>query len=210
MLPGALVAALLGARSTRTLGRTKEAVQRSSRKCACRRELNSHERQSREKSGTCRGTLLNKCSSQRRPIGKITLSTLWGSPKHCRSKRGKSPERRRRTTVPHQTLELRWKHRFLVSLLGRRSQQGQPWATRARRRLEVVAHQGCQRGAGSLGWKAPGVTGPWQAHLTLAYHAVRPNPSLKRSTNGRPPGPGPRYGVHFLSPGPGVLPLSTT
>jgi hypothetical protein len=37
--------------------------------------------------------------------------------------------------------------------------------------------------------------------------AERPNPSLKRSTNGRPPGPGLRYGVHFLSPGPGVLPL---
>jgi hypothetical protein len=35
-----------------------------------------------------------------------------------------------------------------------------------------------------------------------------PNPSLKRSANGRPPGPGLRYGVHFLSPGPGVLPLS--
>ncbi len=38
--------------------------------------------------------------------------------------------------------------------------------------------------------------------------AVRPNPSLKRSANGRPPGPGLRYAVHFLSPGPGVLPSS--
>ena len=37
---------------------------------------------------------------------------------------------------------------------------------------------------------------------------VRPNPSLKRSANGRPAGPGLRYGVHFLSPGPAVLPLS--
>ena len=34
-----------------------------------------------------------------------------------------------------------------------------------------------------------------------------PNPSLKLSTNGRPPGPGHRYGVHSLWPGPGVLPL---
>ena len=32
--------------------------------------------------------------------------------------------------------------------------------------------------------------------------------SLKRSANGRPPGPGLRYAVHFLSPGPGVLPSS--
>ena len=37
---------------------------------------------------------------------------------------------------------------------------------------------------------------------------VLPNPSLKRSANGRPPGPGRRYAVHFRRPGPGVLPLS--
>jgi hypothetical protein len=37
---------------------------------------------------------------------------------------------------------------------------------------------------------------------------VRPNPSLKGSANGRPPAPGLRYAVHFLSPGAGVLPLS--
>ena len=41
------------------------------------------------------------------------------------------------------------------------------------------------------------------------WRAVGPNPSLKRSANGRPPGPGLRYGVHFLSPGPGVLPLAS-
>ena len=37
---------------------------------------------------------------------------------------------------------------------------------------------------------------------------VRHNPSLKRSANGRPPGPVWRYAVHFRQPGPGVLPLS--
>jgi hypothetical protein len=36
----------------------------------------------------------------------------------------------------------------------------------------------------------------------------RPNPSLNRSTNGRPPGPVWRYAVHFRQPGPGVLPLA--
>ena len=36
--------------------------------------------------------------------------------------------------------------------------------------------------------------------------AARPNPSLNRSANGRPPGPATRYGVHFLVAGPGVLP----
>jgi hypothetical protein len=38
--------------------------------------------------------------------------------------------------------------------------------------------------------------------------SVRPNPSVKLSTNGRPPGPSHRYGVHFLWLGPGVLPLA--
>ena len=38
--------------------------------------------------------------------------------------------------------------------------------------------------------------------------ALRPNPSLKRSANGRPPGPVWRYAVHFRQPGPGVLPSS--
>ena len=37
---------------------------------------------------------------------------------------------------------------------------------------------------------------------------LRPNPSLKRSANGRPPGPGRRYVVHCRLPGPAVLPSS--
>ena len=39
-------------------------------------------------------------------------------------------------------------------------------------------------------------------------HAVMPNTSLEARPNGRPPGPGRWYGVHFHRPGPGVLPLS--
>ena len=35
-----------------------------------------------------------------------------------------------------------------------------------------------------------------------------PNPSLKRSANGRPPAPGRWYAVHFHRPGAGVLPSS--
>jgi hypothetical protein len=41
---------------------------------------------------------------------------------------------------------------------------------------------------------------------TCGFWQVRPNPSLKRSANGRPPGPVWRYAVHFRQPGPGVLP----
>ena len=38
--------------------------------------------------------------------------------------------------------------------------------------------------------------------------AAWPNPSFKRSANGRPPAPGRWYAVHFHRPGAGVLPLS--
>lgn len=34
------------------------------------------------------------------------------------------------------------------------------------------------------------------------------NPSVKGSANGTPPGPGHRYVVHCLWPGPGATPLS--
>jgi hypothetical protein len=42
----------------------------------------------------------------------------------------------------------------------------------------------------------------------VALHEVRPNPSFKRRANGKPPGPGRWYSVHFHRPGPGVLPLA--
>ncbi len=47
------------------------------------------------------------------------------------------------------------------------------------------------------------------SHSTHTAPRVLPNPSLKRSANGRPPGPVWRYAVHFRQPGPGVLPLSS-
>ena len=45
-----------------------------------------------------------------------------------------------------------------------------------------------------------------QRHAFHRGARVQPNPSFKPSPNGGPPGPGNRYGVHFLSPGPGVPP----
>ena len=44
-------------------------------------------------------------------------------------------------------------------------------------------------------------------NVSPSRHRPGPNPTLKRSTNGRPPGPVWRYAVHFRQPGPGVLPL---
>jgi hypothetical protein len=48
-------------------------------------------------------------------------------------------------------------------------------------------------------------TGCWPLYVGQAL----PNPSLKRSANGRPPGPGRRYVVHCRLPGPGGLPSAT-
>ena len=48
----------------------------------------------------------------------------------------------------------------------------------------------------------------WDTGEEWCRVAASSNPTLKRSANGRPPGLGWRYAVHFLSPGPGVLPLS--
>ena len=39
-----------------------------------------------------------------------------------------------------------------------------------------------------------------------SFSAAGPNPSLKPSPNGGPPGPGRMYAVHCLQPGPGVPP----
>ena len=75
------------------------------------------------------------------------------------------------------------------------------------RRLEYVARHGRQRGAGS-DWCGPqGVTGSWRVQHWRTSGAALPNHSLKRSANGRPPGPvcGALYSPQ---PGPGVLPSS--
>jgi len=40
-----------------------------------------------------------------------------------------------------------------------------------------------------------------------AAQRVRPNPSFEARPNGKPPGPGHGYAVHYPWPGPGGLPL---
>ena len=63
-----------------------------------------------------------------------------------------------------------------------------PAGTRRERRTQHATH--------GVGWAQGKVGAAW------------PNPSFKRSANGRPPAPGRRYAVHFRHPGAGVLPLS--
>ena len=45
-------------------------------------------------------------------------------------------------------------------------------------------------------------------HRARKVPALMPNPSLKRSANGRPPGPVWRDEVHFRQPGPGLVPVA--
>ena len=52
------------------------------------------------------------------------------------------------------------------------------------------------------------VTKTYWAKATSPTGTPLPNPSLKRSANGRPPGPGLWPTGHFHSPGPGVPPLA--
>ena len=51
-------------------------------------------------------------------------------------------------------------------------------------------------------------TAPADHRFNYRLRQLRPNPSLKRSANGRPPAPGRWYAVHFRRPGAGVLPSS--
>jgi len=82
----------------------------------------------------------------------------------------------------------------------------------ANRRSHLLACQHGRRGsqaisgATSAGQHVP--HGPGFSLRLQSSSAAWPNPSLKRSANGRPPGPVWRYAVHFRQPGPGVLPSS--
>ena len=119
----------------------------------------------------------------------------------------KSAAQRQGTAVVYRTPGLRRNRWFSVSSSGRRSQHCEPrpvWA----RRLEFVVPLGKQRGAGRLGRAPSEITRHCQARRSRPRSTVLPNPSLKRSANGRPPGPVWRYAVHFRQPGPGVLPSS--
>ena len=74
-------------------------------------------------------------------------------------------------------------------------------------RLKGAACRGRQRRAGGT-WCVPRNTArPWLAQHRGISVAALPNPSLKRSANGRPPGPVCGE-VHSPQPGPGFLPSS--
>ena len=92
------------------------------------------------------------------------------------------------------------------------AQTGNTVAPIARRRAPCKVRSGRRRRGVPrllLWWRCAGSTiSGMKNHPFGKRRARMPNPSLKRSANGRPPGPVWRYAVHFRQPGPGVLPLS--
>ena len=103
--------------------------------------------------------------------------------------------------------QLREKNLISVSSSGRR---GRPWRGRPchpRRRLYTWrATSICAErvAAEARGQKLQDML----AHFLRLRRTVLPNHSLEARSNGGPPSPGHRYGVHFLWPGPGVPPLT--
>jgi len=56
------------------------------------------------------------------------------------------------------------------------------------------------------GRQGPQATGHGQGHSLGDTSTALPNTSFEARPNGKPPSPGPRYAVHYLWPGLGVLP----
>ena len=173
----------------------------SSRFSAWRRELNSHNAASREQLAGAATPRSSQTPSTERGLNKYQLQHAFrassdretnpndwepacqGEPLHCLGGFGFQSVRRAAAS-------------FFSGIHG------------PARRLENLARHGRQRGAGSACGPPRGTTRHWQAHRQRSSGTALPNPSLKRSANGRPPGPVWRYAVHFRQPGPGVLPSS--
>ena len=190
------------ARLTQPLGSAGEAVQCSSRISACRREPNSHDA-AKPPEPACP----QKFAAARGPQARTSAEPNdLVAAEHGPGQRGSQQE----SNYLEPQCHIEPAH--CVGSSGVQSVRGAAAASNAAsglgqlQRLEYPTRHGRQRGAGSAGYAPQGVTGPWQAHRQRASGAALPNPSLKRSANGRPPGPATGYGVHFPVAGPGVLP----
>jgi hypothetical protein len=184
------------ARLARTLGSAMEAVRYASRFSAFRREPNSHDAAEPRKTSYLRHRDQNQngTSLPRELVGRLLRESVSRNdlepphllePPRCV---GCSPVR-----------SVHWAAAVSAGALRR---------SLPRRRQESEARNGRQRGAGSSCSRPPEATRPWPACVARSLSAALPNPSLKRSANGRPPGPGLWHMVHHHSPGPGVLPPS--
>ena len=72
--------------------------------------------------------------------------------------------------------------------------------------LGLVSGTGGLQRAGSTSTSGVAITAALATEALAGPRPALPNTSLNRSTNGRSPGPGRWYVVHFHQPGPGALP----
>ena len=170
----------------------------------CRRELNSPNA-AKPQDGNRSSLLRPQPLASAQDSIKASLCHLLDLRVWTPSRCGRSAAKRLGAAVPNQTSDLRRRPWTSISSPGRRCPQCVP-RPKCARRLKHAASCVQQRGAGSFGSRLGQVTGSWQAQHLRLCRPVQPNPSLKRSANGRPPGPGRWYAVHFHQPGPGVPP----
>ena len=212
-------------------------MQCSSRKCACQRELNSHDAakprisarrrtppRGRQANARIEQPDFNRCQGERRPVHTHKAAATGGNWLQPRVSR---------TNVGTRTSEREGQYRSATRQLheveaNECKQIGCNRASRATAGSPGQAPtvrfvlQGAQRHAKSLAGAADAEyrdcfcrsaerPSQWRSNKYMSVgmqRKLRPNPSLKRSANGTPPGPRCRYGVHFLHRGPGVEPLA--
>ena len=176
-----------------TLGFRNATVQYSSRKCACRRELNSHEV----------GISVARCRERHSlPASK--------QPENGYNRHKREPVQEREEAACGGN----WKLLFASSTVAAVVEQGieveATCRSGAMRRAPCKATAaGRRRGVPRLllQWRIARATIPCMKLLPASLpSALKPNPSLKASPNGGPPGPATGYGVHFPVAGPGVPP----
>jgi hypothetical protein len=208
----------VGARLARTLGIRKATVRCSSRKCACRRESSSHE------------AAKPQMTDRRQAVTRGTQAAHGiQQPDFSQGRRERRPVQTHEDAALGGEMTQQPASSWQVSVqLNRRQLQPRPKHVSASRQLKSATQSSGPRckaqSAMQSPWQAPqtrstatalavarsGTHNPshTKSNSVRRQRALMPNPSLKRSTNGRPPGPGRRYAVHFRQPGPGVLPLA--
>ena len=143
---------------------------------------------------TCRGRIvqIERSGSRSRGISNVTTRR--------ESARAWMPREKQRSKSAQHAVNKKSAHSGnTVALIARRRA---PCKVRSGRRRRGVPRL-------LLWWRCAGSTiSGMQNHPVGKRCARMPNPSLKRSDNGRPPGPGRWHTVHFHRPGPGVLPSS--
>ena len=191
----------------------------SSRKCACRRELNSHEAAKPQvRFGAARwleATRPTDGTNQSNSLISVRAGVSADQSKLTRT----PPEAARRFSSEHVAPNVSARMNEHTTQI-ERPDQLQRVQTRKTNQWFALQDAECHArsavraaDAGYRDCSCPGAELEAESHvckctLVCLPCALMPNPSLKRSANGRPPAPGLRYAVHFLSPGAGVLPSS--